>query len=85
VAPRRTLQAGVRRAEGSRALVLEDVASAASKPAASLGASCAGARLSGWAADDEQANDEDEDDELEGDAQGVLEAALQTGVPDGDP
>ncbi len=39
-----------------------------------------GARLSGSAADDEQADDEDEDSELEGDAYGVLEAALQTGV-----
>jgi hypothetical protein len=51
----------------------------------SLGASHAGARLSGSAADDEQADDEDEEDELQGDAYGVLEAALQTGVGDGDP
>jgi hypothetical protein len=46
----------------------------------SLGASRAGAWLSGSAADDEQADDEGEHDELKGDADGVLEAALQTGV-----
>ena len=43
------------------------------------------AALSGSAADDEQSDDEDEHDELEGDAYGVLEVALQTGVADGDP
>jgi hypothetical protein len=42
-------------------------------------------RPSRSAADDEQADDEDEDDELEGDPDGVLEAALQAGVADGDP
>src|SRR5215208_4566497 len=51
----------------------------------SLGASRARARLYGSAAHDEQTNDEGDDDELEGDACGVLEAALQTGVADGDP
>jgi hypothetical protein len=33
----------------------------------------------------EHADREDEHDELEGEADGVLEAALKTGVPDGDP
>jgi hypothetical protein len=36
------------------------------------------------AADDEQADAEDEDDELKSDAYGVLEAALQTLVADGE-
>ena len=35
-------------------------------------------------ADDEQSDGEDEDDELEGDGYGVLEAALETRVADGD-
>jgi hypothetical protein len=48
----------------------------------SLGASRPVTRLSGSAAGGEQADDEDEDDELEGDACGVLEAALQAGVGD---
>src|ERR671914_1733823 len=44
----------------------------------------AGARLSGSAAYDKQAYGEDENDELERDGDGVLEAALETGIADGD-
>ena len=63
-----------------------EVPSAASNPRReSLGAGCAGVRLLGSAADNEQADDEDEDNKLEGDAYGVLEAALQTLVADGEP
>jgi hypothetical protein len=44
-----------------------------------------GSSALGSAADDKQPDGEDEDDELESDADGVLEAAHQTLVADGEP